>query len=51
MQVRDKLYINGQWTAPKGSKSINVINASTEEIMGRVPEGNEADVATALGRE
>ena len=48
MQVRDKLYINGQWTAPKGSKSIDVINASTEEIMGRVPEGTEADVDAAV---
>jgi betaine-aldehyde dehydrogenase len=48
MQARDKLYINGQWTAPKGSKSIDVINASTEEIMGRVPEGTEADVDAAV---
>lgn len=48
MQVRDKLYINGLWATPKGSKSINVINASTEEIMGRVPEGTEADVDAAV---
>ena len=48
MQVRDKLYINGLWAAPKGSKSINVINASTEEVMGRIPEGTEADVDAAV---
>jgi len=48
MQARDKLYINGQWTAPRGSKSIDVINASTEELMGRVPEGTEADVDAAV---
>jgi betaine-aldehyde dehydrogenase len=48
MQVHDKLYINGQWTTPKGSKSIDVINASTEEVMGRVPEGTEADVDAAV---
>jgi aldehyde dehydrogenase (NAD+) len=48
MQVRDKLYINGHWTAPKGNKSINVINASTEEVMGRVPEGTEADIDAAV---
>ena len=35
MQNRKQLYINGQWVAPKGSKSIDVINASTEEVMGR----------------
>jgi aldehyde dehydrogenase (NAD+) len=48
MQVHDKLYINGQWTAPSSSKSIDVINASTEEVMGRVPEGTEADVDKAV---
>ena len=48
MQVRDKLYINGLWVAPKGNKSIDVINASTEEVMGRVPEGGEDDVNAAV---
>ncbi len=48
MQVRDQLYINGQWTAPKGNKSIDVINASTEEVMGRIPEGSEDDVNAAV---
>ena len=48
MQVRDKLYINGVWAAPAGNKSIDVINASTEEVMGRVPEGTPADVDAAV---
>jgi betaine-aldehyde dehydrogenase len=48
MQVRNQLYINGQWTAPKGSKLIDVISASTEEIMGRIPEGGEDDVNAAV---
>jgi len=48
MQVRDRLYIDGQWTAPTGNKAIDVINASTEEVMGRVPEGAEADVNAAV---
>ena len=48
MQVRDQLYINGLWTAPKGSKAIDVINASTEEVMGQIPEGVEADVDAAV---
>ena len=48
MQVRDKFYINGLWTAPKGNKSIPVINASTEEVMGRVPEGAPDDVDAAV---
>jgi betaine-aldehyde dehydrogenase len=48
MQVRDQLYINGLWTTPKGGKSIDVINASTEEVMGRIPEGVDADVDAAV---
>jgi betaine-aldehyde dehydrogenase len=48
MQVRDQLYINGQWAAAKGNKSIDVINASTEEVMGRIPEGGEDDVNAAV---
>ena len=48
MQLRDKLYINGLWATPKGSKFIDVISASTEEVMGRVPEGTEADVEAAV---
>ncbi|MBK5102874.1 MAG: aldehyde dehydrogenase family protein [Burkholderiales bacterium] len=48
MQVRNQLYINGQWAAPQGNKSIDVINASTEEVMGRVPEGTQDDVNAAV---
>jgi betaine-aldehyde dehydrogenase len=48
MQVRDQLYINGRWTAPKGNKAIDVVNASTEEVMGRVPEGGDGDVDAAV---
>lgn len=48
MQVRDQLYINGRWAAPKGSKAIDVINASTEEVMGRIPEGTADDVNAAV---
>ena len=48
MQVRNQLYVNGHWTAPKGNKSIDVINASTEEVMGRIPEGSEEDVNAAV---
>jgi betaine-aldehyde dehydrogenase len=48
MQVRDQLYINGRWAAPQGNAAIDVINASTEEVMGRVPEGVEGDVDAAV---
>ena len=48
MQVRDQLYINGKWAAPKSGKTIDVINASTEAVMGRVPEGTPDDVDAAV---
>src|SRR5918992_1218692 len=44
----DKLYINGSWVKPAGKGTIDVINASTEEVMGRVPEGTAADVDKAV---
>jgi acyl-CoA reductase-like NAD-dependent aldehyde dehydrogenase len=44
----DKLYIDGQWVPSTGSGSIDVINASTEEVMGRVPEGTAEDVDRAV---
>jgi len=47
MQIRDRLYLNGQWVAPRGTGVIDVLNASTEEAMGRIPAGNEADVDVA----
>jgi acyl-CoA reductase-like NAD-dependent aldehyde dehydrogenase len=44
----NKLYIDGQWVPSAGDGSIDVINASTEEVMGRIPEGAPADVDTAV---
>jgi len=48
MQNRDKLYIDGRWTVPSGKKTIDVLSASTEEVMGRIPEGDAADVQAAV---
>jgi betaine-aldehyde dehydrogenase len=48
MKTYDKLYINGAWTASAGGKSIDVINATSEEVMGRIPEGTEADAQAAI---
>jgi betaine-aldehyde dehydrogenase len=47
MQNRDQLYINGQWAASTGKTMIDVHSASTEEVIGRVPEGTPEDVAAA----
>jgi len=48
MQDRDKLYIDGSWVPSTGSKTIDVINSTTEEVMGRIPEGTPEDVDRAV---
>ncbi len=48
MLVRDKLFIGGRWVAPSGSEMIDVHNAGTGEVMGRVPAGNAKDVDAAV---
>jgi aldehyde dehydrogenase (NAD+) len=47
MKTHDRLYIGGEWTPPSGRGSFEVVNASTEEIMGRVPAGDTTDVDRA----
>ena len=48
MRVHDELYIGGKWVRPLGNGTIDVLNASTEEVMGRVPEGTAEDVDRAV---
>jgi betaine-aldehyde dehydrogenase len=43
-----KLYIGGAWVAPEGTGTLDVVNATTEEIMGRIPEGDLADADRAV---
>ncbi len=42
------LYIDGAWVASESSDTIEVINASTEEVMGHIPEGTAGDVDRAV---
>ena len=42
------LYINGEWTQPAGPGVIDVLSASTEEVIGAVPEGRPEDVDRAV---
>ena len=48
MLMRDKLFIGGRWVAPTGRDAIDVHNAGTGEVMGRVPAGTERDVDAAV---
>ncbi|HEY6319314.1 MAG TPA: aldehyde dehydrogenase [Acidimicrobiia bacterium] len=44
----DKLYIGGEWVAPHGTGSIEVISPHTEEVIGRVPDASPADMDRAV---
>jgi betaine-aldehyde dehydrogenase len=48
MRLHEKLFIGGEWVDPAGSKTIDVISPHTEEIVGRVPDGTEADIDRAV---
>ncbi|GAA2588558.1 aldehyde dehydrogenase [Actinomadura fulvescens] len=48
MREHDRLFIGGRWTAPAGTGTIDVISPHTEEVIGRVPEGTEADMDAAV---
>lgn len=43
-----KLFIGGDWVQPSSAKRIEVISATTEEVLGSVPEASEADVDRAV---
>ncbi len=42
------LYIDGRWQPSTGSKKIEVLSASTEEVIGSIPEGTPEDVNRAV---
>src|SRR3954452_22887830 len=48
VQVRDKLVIGGEWVAPRGAEPIEVVNATTEEVMGTIPGCSTDDVDRAV---
>ena len=53
LQVRDRVFIGGEWVQPSGNEPIEVINATTEEVMGTVPacSPEDADRAVRAARE
>ena len=48
MYNRSEIYVDGNWIASSGAESINVINPSTEEIIGSTPAGTKEDVDLAV---
>lgn len=43
-----RFFIGGRWVEPAGTGTLEVTNASTEEVMGRVPAGTAEDVQRAV---
>ncbi len=48
MDNRYELFIGGEWVPSTGTGSIDVVNPTTEEVMGSVPEGTPEDVDRAV---
>ncbi|MEV5897888.1 aldehyde dehydrogenase [Nonomuraea fuscirosea] len=48
MRRHDKLFIGGEWVAPAGTGTIEVISPHTEEVVGSVPEGTTEDMDRAV---
>jgi acyl-CoA reductase-like NAD-dependent aldehyde dehydrogenase len=47
MADRSRIYINGDWVASTGTKTIDVTNSATEEVIDSVPDGTPEDVDKA----
>lgn len=42
------LYIDGQWRAGEGRRTLPVVNPATEEVLAHLPLANEQDILDAL---
>ncbi|MEM7353312.1 MAG: aldehyde dehydrogenase family protein [Acidobacteriota bacterium] len=47
MKDYQSFYIGGEWVRPQGTGTLDVIHSTTEEVMGRIPEGVPEDVDAA----
>ena len=48
MQIRDRLYIGGEWVLPACDDTIAVFDATTEEMIGQIPRGTAGDGERAI---
>jgi aldehyde dehydrogenase (NAD+) len=49
LQVRDEVFVGGEWVEPAGTETIEVVDPTSEEVMGRIPACAPADVDRAVG--
>jgi aldehyde dehydrogenase (NAD+) len=48
LRIRDKVFIGGEWVDSTGSETIEVVNSTTEEVMGTIPAGTAEDADRAV---
>jgi acyl-CoA reductase-like NAD-dependent aldehyde dehydrogenase len=48
LQARDKVFIGGEWVEPQATETLEVINSSTEEVIGKIPACSPADADRAV---
>ncbi|KAF2508042.1 aldehyde dehydrogenase family protein [Flavobacterium zhairuonense] len=48
MKTIDKIYINGEFTTPKGTEYFDLISPTTNEKLGKVQLGNTEDTQNAI---
>ena len=44
----DKLFIGGEWVAPRGGGMIEIVSPNSEQVVARVAEAGEADMDDAV---
>lgn len=45
---RDEVFIDGRWVAPSSGQTLDVVNPSTGESIGRIARGSAADIDRAV---
>jgi aldehyde dehydrogenase (NAD+) len=48
MRAQNEIFVAGRWQKPESAAVITVVNPTTEEPYGTIPDCNEADVARAV---
>jgi aldehyde dehydrogenase (NAD+) len=53
LEVKDRIFIGGEWVEPSGTEPIEVVNPTSEETIGTIPAcgPEDADRAVAAARE
>jgi acyl-CoA reductase-like NAD-dependent aldehyde dehydrogenase len=48
LQTKDRIFIGGEWVEPSGADPIEVVNPTTEEVIGTIPGCSPVDVDRAV---